>query len=324
MIAIVGAGLIGTSIAWRLSQSGLAATLFERGKLGGETSSAGAGMLSPGGEFDSHNRWLHLGLKGIRLFPAFVEELRSETGIPIDFQICGSVYFAEPSVASARAEFQSSVGIRVEVTPEGLVYPDDAFVDPSDLLRALRCACERRGVKILENHPVSEIETADYDAVVIAAGAWSGGIRIQHQGRAVEIPETKPVKGHLIGFQMEPGALGRIRRWGHAYVLQRSNGFTIAGSNEEDAGFDRTVDVNTCEEIHQHAAELFPDLRDLTPSDRWVGFRPKLIESSGPEIRRVDRTNVWLAYGHYRNGILLAPLTAKLIADQIIAGQTAP
>src|SRR5271166_4129041 len=120
---------------------------------------------------------------------------------------------------------------------------------------------------------------------------------------------------------MEPGTLGRMRRRGHAYVLQRSNGFAIAGSNEENAGFDRTVDANTCEEIHRHAAELFPALRELTPSDRWIGFRPKLIEGSGPEIRRVEGTNLWLAHGHYRNGILLAPLTAKLIASGILAGQ---
>jgi glycine oxidase len=320
-VAIVGAGLIGTSIAWRLSQSGLPVTLFERGKLGKEASIAGAGMLSPGGEFDYHSRWLHMGIEGMRLYPGFVEELRSETGVPIDFQVCGSVYIAEPSVASARAEFQSSIGIRVELTPEGLFYPEDGFVDPSDLLRALRRACERRGVQILENHIVPEIESADHSAVVIAAGAWSGQIRVRHQGQAVEIPETKPVKGHLISFEMEPGALGHMRRRGHTYVIQRSSGLMIAGSNEEEVGFDRAVDLETCDSIHERAAALFPALDRLAPSRAWVGFRPKLVEDSGPEIRRVKETNVWLAYGHYRNGILLAPLTAKLIASEMLAAR---
>jgi glycine oxidase len=321
MIAIVGAGLIGTSIAWRLSQSGLPVTLFERGKLGKEASLAGAGILSPGGEFDTHNHWLHLGLRGMRLYPAFVDELRSESGISIDFQTCGSVYLAEPHVASARAEFQSSVGIRVEVTPEGLFYPDDSFVDPSDLLRALHRVCEQSGVQILENHPLAEIESAGYSAVVIAAGAWSGEIRIQSHGQVVEIPKTKPVKGHLISFQMEPGALGHMRRRGHTYVIQRSSGLVIAGSNEEEVGFDRAVNLETCDDIRKHATELFPALSRAAPSQAWIGFRPKLVEDSGPEIRRVEGTNVWLAYGHYRNGILLAPLTAKLIADEIVAAR---
>lgn len=321
MIAIVGAGLIGTSIAWRLSQAGLPVTLFERGKLGGETSSAGAGMLSPGGEFDTHNHWLHLGTRGMRLYPAFVEELRLESAISIDFQTCGSMYFAESHVASARAEFQSSVGIRVEVTPEGLYYPEDSFVDPSDLLRALRRTCEQRSVQILENHPLAEIESSGYSAVVIAAGAWSGQIRVLHQGRAIEIPKTKPVKGHLISFQMEPGALGHMRRRGHSYVIQRSSGLVIAGSDEEEVGFDRAVNLETCDEIHEHAAGLFPALSRLAPSRAWIGFRPKLVEDSGPEIRRVEGANVWLAYGHYRNGILLAPLTAQLIANEILAAR---
>jgi glycine oxidase len=321
MIAIAGAGLIGTSIAWRLSQSGLPVKLFERGKLGKEASLAGAGILSPGGEFDTHNHWLHLGLRGMRLYPVFIDELRSESGISIDFQTCGSIYFAEPHVASARAEFQTSVGIRVEVTREGLFYPDDSFVDPSDLLRALRRVCELRGVQILENHPLAEIESADYSAVVIAAGAWSGDIRIQSHGQVVEIPKTKPVKGHLISFQIEPGALGHMRRRGHTYVIQRSSGLVIAGSNEEEVGFDRAVNLETCNDIRAHATGLFPALSRAEPSRAWIGFRPKLVEDSGPEIRRVEGTNVWLAYGHYRNGILLAPLTAKLIADQILAAR---
>jgi glycine oxidase len=322
-VAIAGAGIIGASIAWRLSQAGIAVTLFDAGVLGGEASSAAAGMLSPGGEFGKPSHWLDLGLAGMRLYPAFVEELRAESGLPIDFQICGCAHLAdteeERRAAHARAEFQSRAGIRVEVTREGLYYPEDGLVDPVDLLRSLRVACESRYVRIVEKQPLEEIESSAYAAVVIAAGAWSGQIRVRYRNQPVTIPGTTPVKGHLIGFDLEPGTLGAMRRHGSTYVLQRANGFTIAGSTEQQAGFDRTVDAALCEEIHRRAAALFARLADLKPSRRWIGFRPQSAFGQGPHIGRVEGTNVWLAYGHYRHGILLAPLTAERIAGEVIS-----
>src|ERR1700680_3446475 len=325
-VAIVGAGLIGTSIAWRLSQAGAQVTLFDAGRLGGEASSAGAGMLSPGGAFDRPSVWLDLGVEGMRLYPTFVDELRSDTNLAIDFRICGCVQLVtseeEHSQARSRAEFQSRAGVQVESTSEGIFYPEDGFVDPNDLLRALRCACEARKVRILEGHAVRELESDDYRAVVIAAGAWSGQIRVSYKKKPVMLPGTIPIKGHLIGFQLEPGTLGPMRRHGHTYVLQRSNGLTIAGSSEEQAGFDRNVDQAVCAGIHQRAALLFPALQHATPAMSWFGFRP-YAGSAGPHIVPVPETNVWLAYGHYRNGILLAPLTAQRVADGILRSPVA-
>jgi glycine oxidase len=314
-VAIVGAGIIGGSSAWRLAQADVRVTLFDAGLAGGETSSAGAGMLSPGGEFDRPSVWFDLGVESMRLYPGFVEELQAETGLSIDFKMCGCKQFVEAEQARQRAEFQVDAGVCVELTPDGLFYPQDAFVDPTDVLRALLRACERRNVRIAERQPISEIESADYRAVVVAAGAWSTQIRVRHRGEPVTLPAVKPIKGHLIGFQLSPGALGAMVRRGHIYVLQRSNGFTIAGSNEEDAGFDREVDYAICEDLQRHGAELFPALANATPCARWIGFRP--FSPDGPHISRVDATNVWLAYGHFRNGILLAPLTARRVADGI-------
>jgi glycine oxidase len=314
-VAIVGAGLIGGSIAWRLAQRGVTVTLADAGTFGGETSSAGAGMLSPGGEFETPSRWLDLGVESMRLYPEFVEELARESGVPIDFALCGSKHFADAESARRRAELQSAAGIRVEVTPDGLYYPDDGFVDPTHLLRALRMVCQRRGVEIVERRAIPEIDAGEFRAVVIAAGAWSSGIQVMHAGRAVDLPPVQPVKGHLIGFDLQPRSLGIMLRRGHDYVLQRSSGFTVAGSTEEHADFDRTVDFAICAEIQRLAAALFPALASHSPSARWIGFRP--FSPDGPHIRRVEGTNVWLAYGHFRNGILLAPLTAGRIASEI-------
>jgi len=277
-VLIIGGGLIGSSIAWRLAQKGTRVTIADAGNLGGEASPAGAGMLSPRAEFDKPSVWLDLGIESMRLYPSFVEDLQSETGIDVDFR---------------------------------MFRADDGIVDPAALLCALHCACESRSVRIVREQ-ITSVEPGDYSAVVIAAGAWSGQVRVPN----VTLPTVAPIKGHLIGFQMEPGALGPVRRQGETYVLQRSNGFLIAGSNEQDIGFDHTVDAAICEDIHRRAAKLFPPLEHATPVKRWIGFRPRSA-SGDPHIGRVEGTNVWLAYGHYRNGILLTPVTAQRLTDEI-------
>lgn len=318
-IAIAGAGLIGASIAWRLAQAGVHVSMFDAGTFGGETSSAGAGMLSPGGEFDQPSPWLDLGIESMRMYPSFVQELTEESGVSIDFQLCGCKQFVDDrEQAERRAAFQTAAGVDVKVTPGALFYPRDGFVDPTHLLRALRAACLARGVKIIENEPLLMVKTTDFDAFVIAAGAWSNQLQITHGSARLDLPQVKPIKGHLIGFDLEPGTLGSMLRRGHEYVLQRSNGFTIAGSTEEDVGFDRSVDSAICDEIHQRAAELWPALENARPSKRWIGFRPY---AETPRIGRLDHTNVWLAYGHFRNGILLTPLTSQRIAAEIKLSQ---
>jgi glycine oxidase len=280
-VLIIGGGLIGSSIAWRLAQKGAHVTIADAGNLGGEASPAGAGMLSPGAEFGTSSLLRNLGFESLRLYPSFVEELQAETGIDTDFR---------------------------------MFLPDDGIVDPAALLRALHCACESRKVRIMREH-ITTVDPHDYDAVVIAAGAWSGHIHVND----VTLPAVVPIKGHLIGFQLEPGALGPVRRHGETYVLQRSNGYLIAGSNEQDIGFDRTVDVAICDDIHRRAAELFPPLEHAMPVNRWIGFRPRSVAGDAPHIGRIAGTNVWLAYGHYRNGILLTPVTAERIADDVTA-----
>lgn len=315
-IAVIGAGLIGSSVAWRLAQAGSAVTLIDAGGFGGETSRAGAGMLSPGGEFEEPSRWLDLGIESMRQYPAFVEELAQESGLPIDFQQCGSLNFVEADRARKRAELQTAAGIRVEVHAGGLFYPDDGFVDPHHLLRALRAVCAARGVELREHQPVSEIEAGGWRAIVVACGAWSSQLRVTDRGKPVPVPMIEPVKGHLIGFDLAPGSLGPVRRRGHTYILQRSNGFTLAGSNEERVGFDREVNEAVCAQIQHDAAALWPELEGRRPCAKWNGFRP--FSPDGPHIGRVAETGVWLACGHFRNGILLAPLTASKIARDLL------
>lgn len=332
-VVVIGGGIIGGAIARRLAQAGAAVTLVEAGTFGGEASWAGAGMLAPGGEFVSRSRWVEFALESMTLYPAFVAELESETGLGIDYLRSGAVEFARTEAEwqdlLARRTAQAEMGIRAEVTVGGLYYPDDALVDPRDVTHALRCACEKRGVRIHEGTRVlavrvtgqrAEVETSggalSGSAAVLAAGAWSGQIPVRGDDGPIAIPASFPVRGHLLGYALEPGSVGAILRHGHTYVMQRSNGFTIAGTSSEQVGFNRELDPRIVDDIHARAAELLPRLRSAPKPTAWLGFRPATAGFE-PAIGRVGDTCLWLAYGHYRNGILLAPATAARVTREI-------
>jgi len=346
---VAGAGIIGASIAWRLAQQRMRVLLLDKDRLGGEASSAGAGMLAPGGEVEEHSTWGDLAAEGLRLYPAFVAELEDESGLHIDFQRLGAVELAlsrgEWTALQARAERQSALGVpscpldaadlrkhvplaRQDVRG-ALFYPQDSLVDPRDVTAALRAACLARGVEIREGSPVRSIqprsdgvrlETAegviDAAVAVLAAGAWSSEIAVD----GLALPRVFPVRGHLIGYQLEPHSLGPLLRWGHTYVLQRTSGFTIAGTSSEHVGFNRTPDPSILLDIHARAAEVFPVLANCQPVESWLGFRPAM-GSDPPAVGRAGDTHLWLAYGHYRNGILMAPATAHRISQGITANR---
>ncbi len=350
-VLIVGAGLIGSAIAWLLSKSGCSVVLMDAGTFGGEASSSGAGMLAPGGEYREPSPAAQFAIESLAIYPAFVRQLEKESGVSIDYRNCGAIELAYDSehwhALQARGVVQRNFGIPVHslcpsslnaVAPglnsEGLFgalyYAKDACVAPADLLRALRALCDRGGVKILENSPVESID-AEHDRVtvriakqqitgrnlVLSAGSWSSLIPLSCSGAPASIPTSVPVKGHLVGYQLPPGSLRPILRHGHHYVVQRRNGFTVAGSSEETCGFNRSVNLERIHEIRAEVSSFYTPLSTKEPTREWVGFRPG-IEHQGPVISRVPGTKVWLAYGHYRNGILLTPATAHLVSDEIL------
>lgn len=296
-------------------------------------------MLAPGGEVSQHSRWAERAVHSLHLYPEFVAELREETGVTIDYRACGAFELAsgevEWSKLISRARAQAAVGIPSRQATEAelaalglghyrsaLFYPEDALVDPRDVVGALRAALTRRGAALREStrvqrvDPKGEVVLAGGDslsagAVVLAAGAWSS----QLLAGAVE---SFPVKGHLLGYNLLPGSLQPIVRRQHTYILQRSSGFTVAGSTTEHVGFDREVKAATVATLHDRARRCLPGLLPNEPATAWIGFRPGAA-SEDPLVGRLGETRLWLAYGHYRNGILLAPETARLISEQIIS-----
>lgn len=329
-VNIVGAGIIGLASAWRLAQRGWQVTVFDRREPIREASWAAAGMLAPGGEMDSDSPLSRMALRSLGMYPEFVRDLEEESGIAVEYRQCGAIEVAFDDAGLAaltdKAARQAGIGIRSKTCRYGDLaarrYPDDAIVDPLCINEALLTVCRQRGVVIREHEPVAEVLTngsgvrtahGEYpsDRVLIAAGAWSSAL-------LTGLPRAWPVRGHLLYFEMAPGLLTTIVRGEHTYVLQREAGGIIAGSSMEDAGFDRTVDAAIADDIHRRAAKLMPALADAKPADCWNGLRP--ATDVGPVVGRFKDTNIWTAYGHFRNGILLAPVTAETIASDFGAG----
>ncbi len=346
-IAIAGGGIIGLSLAWRLAQSGWPVTVFDSGKIGGEASWAGAGMLACGGEFEAPSPLAALAMESRRLYGEFVRELEEASGLRIDYQECGGLDLAysreELRALEIRAAAQAALSIQSKrisaaqvatfwprVQRESLsgarFYPDDAIVDPRELVAALEAACRACGVRITPDCRVSRIDVSEhtatvvtangvqtYRAAVVAAGAWSGGIAVTG---VAALPFSEPVKGHLIGYWQPEQTCNTILRSGDLYLLQRANGLLIAGASVEHAGFDRNIDHKIAAHLAAAAGRILPHLAETSPSEIWTGLRPA---SDSLQMGQWHSPRLYLAYGHYRNGILLAPVTARRVAAEINA-----
>lgn len=343
--AVVGGGIIGCAVAWRLAQEGWRVSLFEKSKLGQEASWAAAGMLAPGGELDhAAEPWqIELFIQSRRGYGAFLAELQRETGVAIDYLECGAIDLAysesEWTDLLRRTDRQKEFGIASrQLTADqvrtfsphvetadlkgALFFPEDAVLAPRDVMKALEAACRKYGVEILEDAVVEGVDTRGacvalrerrFDAAVIAAGAWSGSLTVN--GRAV-LPQCEPIKGHLLGFELPLGACPTIVRHKEIYMFQRGSGMLVAGASVEHAGYSRDVDESIGSGLADRARRVLPVLEKVSPVDVWTGLRPK---SDALHVERWRDTGLFLAYGHYRNGILLAPSTAAQVV-QLIAG----
>jgi len=339
-VAIIGAGVIGLAVARRLAAAGDRVVVLDRGRPGAEASYAAAGMLCPLLEFGPSSSITGLGVDSLALYPRFVAELEEETGVSVDLRLNGVVSPEIPEDAilppnarliegSAVRDLEPSLSPRLSRV---IFHADQGSVDNRALTSALLESCAIRGVEVRGGCSVQRVlstgsrvrgittDSGDIAAplVINAAGAWAseptGG------GETVSV---RPIKGQMIlldqgGLPEQP--LERTIYSHLAYVVPRSDGRVVVGTTVEDRGFDKTVDDETVARLRDGAMQLVPGFADAPLRQSWAGLRPRGVEET-PMIGQRGRAGYFVAVGHYRNGILLAPLTAQRLANEVLVSR---
>ncbi|HEY4811744.1 MAG TPA: glycine oxidase ThiO [Solirubrobacteraceae bacterium] len=355
-VVIIGGGIIGMAIAWRARQRGMAVTVFERDAVGQATSRVAAGMLAPVVEVEfgvAGRRLLELGLRSAEMWPAFASEIEANTSASLGLMRTGTLLVARDDDDARELErqlaFRQSLGLAVErlrpsearerepaLAPTvrlALEAPEDHSVDPRRVVAALRAACESAGVRLREHTPVARVELDGADQrvtgvvlrdgeqvsashVVLAAGPWSE--QIEGLSAAARIP-VRPVKGQILRLRdpSGPGLLRRVVRFRGGYLVPREDGRYVLGATVEERGFELAPTAGGVYELLRDAHELVPGVSELEIEELSVGLRPGTPDN-GPAIGPASTEGLIWATGHYRNGILLAPITAELVADLLI------
>lgn len=356
-IIIVGAGVIGLAIAWRLAQAGAAVTLYDKGRAGGGASHAAAGMLAACIEAEpGEGHLLALGRASQVLWPGFAAELEEAASATVDLRCEGTIVAALTEDDRARLQhqlaFQQSLGLPVAWLPAsevrrrepqlaaGLIgalwSPQDHQVDNRRLAAALRTAVGRAGATLHEETAVDHIVHDGQrvqgvmvagvlqaaDVVLLAAGAWSREVPLLPS--LARLP-VRPVKGQMLALRMDPAApvLRHVLRVPDVYLVPRHDGRLIIGATVEEKGFDRTITAGGMLSLIEAAWRALPAIEELAIDETWVGFRPGSRDDT-PILGPGPVDGLVYATGHYRNGILLTPVTAQTIADLVLHGTVDP
>jgi glycine oxidase len=357
-VAIIGAGVVGLGIAWRLAARGVAVEVFDRGRAGAGASHAAAGMLAACCEAEPGEETLvALGRESQARWPAFAAELAEATGIDVELRTEGTIMVALTADDQARLQhhlvFQRKLGLPLEwITAAetrrrephlagklaGAVWsPQDHQVENRKLAPALRKAAERAGAIVREHTPVKEISISggradgiiledgskvSSDAVVLAAGAWSRSIG----GLPSELrPPVRPIKGQMIALRMDPSAplINHVVWAPGLYLVPRRDGRLILGATVEEKAFDTTLTAGGVLALLDAAWRTVPSIEELPIDEMWVGHRPGSRDDA-PILGPGPVAGLVYATGHHRNGILLAPVTADAIARLVLDGTVEP
>jgi glycine oxidase len=354
-VVIIGAGVIGLGIAWRLAGRA-AVTVFDRGKAGAGASYAAAGMLAACCEAEPGEEALvALGRESQAHWPAFAEELEHASGVDVELRREGTLVLAltadDQATIAHHLEFQRRLDLPLEWLSAAatrareprlagkiagaLFSPQDHQVDNRKLAQALRIAAAGAGVEIHEHRPVKELRVQGgqakgvlledgtavaADVVVLAAGAWSRGIGGLPPDRR---PPVRPIKGQMLALRMDVAAplLSHVLWAPGVYLVPRRDGRLIVGATVEEKGFDETVTAGGMLTLLEAAWRAVPAVEELPIDEIWVGHRPGSRDDA-PILGPGPLDGLFYATGHHRNGILLAPVTAdamaRLILDDIV------
>jgi glycine oxidase len=352
-VLIIGGGVIGLSLAWDLARHGCAAHVIDRGEPGREASWAGAGIIPPAKASASQHPYEQLRGLAYDLHSRWADELRELTGIDTGFRRCGGLHLARtPGEAGALAgwavllreegidverlsvadlrELEPGIasGFRTGVT--AFLLPDEAQLRNPWHLRALVAACERAGVTITPHLPITDFALdADQLTAVqtsagplrarqycFTAGAWTGQV-LQRLGIATGI---LPIRGQMVLFHCERPPITRIVNEGSRYLVPREDGRVLAGSTEEEVGFDKRTTEEAITDLTDFARGLVPALREAPIENTWAGLRPGSFDGLPYLGPLPGVTNAFVAAGHFRSGLFLSTATA-VVMSQLIRGQ---
>jgi glycine oxidase len=344
-VAIAGGGLIGGAIAFELARAGLQVALFDRQQPGEGASWAAAGILSPAPENAGMISTVPLGRSSLQLYPEFVATVEELSGQSVGYRARGTLEAlfstdaqeklstiialhhglalkAEPVSAEDAREMEPALSPELEAA---VFRPDEACVDNRALTKAVLTAAQHSGLKIFPGSNVQSIakdgvrcdglfvdgEKVESRWTVIAAGCSSAEIK----GAAHYAP-VRPAKGQMIALRPKDLGIERVLWSDDVYLVPRNDGRILAGATIEYVGFDKNVTVGAVQKILTAALQLAPALTDAQIEETWAGLRPDAPDHL-PIIGPTDLEGLLIATGHFRSGILLAPITAKLIREWI-------
>lgn len=343
---VVGAGVVGCAVAWRLQQAGVRCTVLERSIPGAEASSAAGGILAPQAEADGPGPFLDLCLASRALYPEFVHELREASDVDVDFRPCGvlqaSFDEAEEEAGRRRVQWQAARGLEAswldapavrrlepELSPQirgAAHFPGDAVVDNRLLVSALTIAASRAGARFLTTQVHGLVERGGRvvgvatdsaelrgDAVVVAAGAWTALV----PGALASPWAVRPVRGQMVMVRTRVPILRHVVFGAHGYAVPRLDGRLLLGSTVEVAGFEKQVTVSGLASVLEVGLRLLPAIAGAPVIETWAGFRPRTPDGL-PVLGAGALPGLFLASGHFRNGILLTPITADLLTETIL------
>lgn len=343
-VIIIGGGVIGMLTARELHAAGARVSILERQAPGKESSWAGGGILSPLNPWQVPEAIARLCRWSQAAYPTLADDLLASTGIDPEWQQSGLMFKlgGEQQTVVAWAEREQlrfeilddtgigleEPGVHVDPGDSAILFPDLAHIRNPRLLAALIRDLELRGVQILNDAPVSELDFHEgqvravvtpqgkhlAERFVIAAGAWSGRFG-ESTSAAVDV---QPVRGQMLVFRSEPGVLRHIVLEDGCYLIPRRDGRILAGSTLEYAGFDKTTTEEAGKALADFAHRLLPALKNYPLEKHWAGLRPGTPDGIPFIGQHPSIANLYFNCGHFRNGLVMGPASARLMADLLV------